>query len=92
MSPRCYTLSIKTRLIKLEQSFAVKAEQPLPFESSEESRQWLHDVIQSINEGTCAPPLPAPRKSSGNSPATIAATKQWLAEIIIDIKAAKGTA
>jgi hypothetical protein len=43
-------LSIKTRLIMLEQSSAVKAEQPLPFESSEESRQWLHDTIQRINE------------------------------------------
>jgi hypothetical protein len=50
MSLWCYTLNIKTRLIKLEQSFAVKAKQPLPFESREESRQWLHDAIQRINE------------------------------------------
>ena len=91
MSPRCYTLSIKTRLNKLEQSFAVKAEQPFSYESSEETRQWLHDAVRSIKEGT-ASPLPAPRKSSGNSQETIAATKQWLAEMIIDIKVAKGTA
>ncbi len=43
---------LKTRLVKLEVNEKTKAKQQVTFESSEETRQWLENTIQSINEGT----------------------------------------
>lgn len=85
-------MALQNRVSRLEVIHTAQAKQQVTLQSSEEARQWLNGVVRSINERTCAPSLPAPRKFSGNSPEPIVATKQWLAEIINEIKAAKGTA
>jgi hypothetical protein len=43
--------NIKNRLIKLEETQAAQTKQ-VSYVSSEETRQWLNDLIQSINDGT----------------------------------------
>jgi hypothetical protein len=45
-------MNIKTRLIKLEENHAERAKQQVTYESSEDSRLKLDNLIRSIKEGT----------------------------------------
>jgi hypothetical protein len=66
--------SLKNRVLKIEQSR--DALEPMPPVNSEETRQWLNDTVQSINDGTY---IPQPRKPL---PPDASFTKRWLHEIL----------
>jgi len=68
--------NLKSRLIKLEESRTAKAGQPMPHVNSEETRQWLNDTVQSINDGTY---IPQPRKPLAPDAGF---TTRWLHEIL----------
>jgi hypothetical protein len=68
-------MSIKARLVKIEKSRAATAK-PMPHVNSEEPRQWLDGVIQSINEGTH---IPEPREPL---PPDAGFSTRWIHEIL----------
>jgi hypothetical protein len=47
-------MRVKARLVRIEKSRAATAKQTPPV-NSEETRQWLNGLIQSINDGTHIP-------------------------------------
>ena len=48
-------MNVKNRLIKLEENRTAKSRQRVTHVNSEETRQWLNDTVQSINDGTHIP-------------------------------------
>ena len=43
-------MALQNRVSRLEEIHAAQAKQQVTYQSSEESRQWLNDTIQRINE------------------------------------------
>ncbi len=70
--------NLKNRILKIEQS---KAGQQVAYVDSEKTRQWLNDLIQSINDGTHIPD-PTPRKPL---PPDASPTAIWLDEMLNEI-------
>ena len=43
-------MALQNRVSRLEEIHVSQAKQKVTYQSSEETRQWLHNAIQSINE------------------------------------------
>ena len=86
-------MSVRLRLQRLEDARKAKVAYQETPESREKTRQWLHDTIKSINDGTPSPPSPH-FDLSGYSPkqlAVIASPKVWLEEKIREQKEMEAT-
>jgi len=80
-------MALQTRVSRLEEIHAAQAKQQVTYQSSEESRQWLDNAIQRINERRrlidegiiedTYTPQPRPPLPPDASP-----TKIWLADIL----------
>lgn len=69
-------MNVKSRLIKLEENHTAKSRQRVTHVNSEETRQWLNDIVQSINDRTY---IPQPRKLLAPDAGF---TTRWLHEIL----------
>ena len=74
--------NLKSRLLRLEESRAAQTGQQVAYDS-EETRQWLNDIIQSINDGTYIPEPKTPRKPL---PPDASPTAIWLDEILNEME------